>query len=277
MLILSKCDRKLEGILLTETKGEFRTKDSLGKDKDYSMKCTQDMCVTEYKGKIRYRKPFKRVPLVDTYGETAVKLFGILKIILGITGVLIAFIALGKMPENLEGLEKYLLGTVILVIFYVSSTLVLEGISSHSSAMFLKSLKCKQCGRKNAYEEREKPDIREDSTENSYTVTITRYWKCKYCGYLDISESSENIKCFKMKKKKPTKIKCEECGVTSLVSECRNPDMKIEDHPGGSNITEIRYYKCDYCGHLNIETKKTRLNNMEPLASSKIKGSDPRL
>lgn len=267
---------------MTETEGESGKKnsgekDKGEKDKEYTIRCTSDECVIKYKGKIKHIKPFKWVPLVDAYGETAVKLFGILKIILGIAGMLAAFIALGKMPENLEGLEKYLLGTVILVIFYLSSILVLQGISSKSGAKLLKFLKCKRCGRNNAYEEREKPDIREDSTESSYTVTIIRYWKCKYCGHLDSTESSENIKCFKTKKKKPTRIKCEECGVTSLVSECRNPDMKIEDYPGGSNITEIRYYKCDYCEHINIEAKKTHLNNMEPLSSSKIKGSDPRL
>ncbi|WP_410508814.1 hypothetical protein RSJ42_00600 [Methanosarcina hadiensis] len=262
---------------MTENEGEYGKKNSGGKGKEYSIRCTSDECVIKYKGKIKHTKPFKWVPLVNAYGETAVKLFEILKIIVGITGMLVAFIALGKMPENLEGLEKYLLGTVILVIFYLSSILVLQGISLKSGTKFLKSLKCKRCRRNNAYEEREKPDIREDSTENSYTVKITRYWKCKYCGYLDSTESSENIKCFKIKKKKPTRVKCEECGATSLVSECRTPDMKIEDYPGGSNITETRYYKCDYCEHINIEAKKTHLNNMEPLASSKIKGRDPRL
>lgn len=262
---------------MTEAEGEPRTKGSGGKDQDYSMKCTQDVCVIKYKGKMRYRKPFIWMPLVNTYGETAVHIFGILKVILGITGILIAFIALGKIPEYLEGFKRYLAGTVILVVFYVSATIVLEGISSQSGAKFLRFLKCKRCGRKNAYEEREKPDVREDSTENLYTVTITRYWKCKYCGYFDSSESSENIKCFKVRKKKPIKITCEECGETSLSSECRNPDMKREDYPGGSNVTEIRYYKCDYCGHLNIVAKKNRLNNMEPLASSKMKGNDPRL
>lgn len=268
---------KFEGTFLTETEGESWTKDSGGKDKGYSMKCTEDACVIKYKGKIKYRNPFKCVPLVSTYGETAIRFFGILKVILGITGIITAFIALGKMPEGLEGLGKYLVGTVILVSFYASSTLALEGISSQSGAKFLRSLKCKRCGRKNAYEEREKPDIREDSTESLYTVTITRYWKCKYCGYLDSSESSENIKCFKMKKKKSIRLKCEECGAASLSSECRDPDMKIEDFPGGSNFTEIRYYKCDYCGHINIEAQKTHFNEMEPLASSKIRGSDPRL
>ncbi len=129
---------------------------------------------------------------------------------------------------------------------------------------------------KKAYEEREKPDVREESTDSLYTVTITRFWKCKYCGYLDSSESSENIKCFKVKKKKPIEMTCEECGKTSLSSECRNPDMKKEYFPGGST-TEIRYYKCNYCGHLNIQVEKTNLNYVEPLASSKIKGKDPRL
>lgn len=261
---------------MTEVEVEYKTKNSGEKDKDYLIKCTQNVCVIKYKGEIKYRRPFKWVPLVNTFGENAIKFFGILETILGIIATLIVFISLGEI-EDLEGVQGFLLVAIFFVSFFVSLYLVLEGISLLSSAKFLRFLKCNRCGRKKAYEEREKPDVREDSTESLYTVTITRYWKCKYCGYLDSSESSENIKCFKMKKKKSIEMACEECGKTSLSSECRNPDMKKEYFPGGSSITEIRYYKCNYCGHLNVEVEKTNLNCAEPLASSKIKGKDPRL
>jgi hypothetical protein len=262
---------------LTETEGKSRIKNSEEKDKDYSIKCEQNVCVIRYKGKIRYRKPFQWVPLVNSFGEYAIRFFGILEIILGIIGVRIFFIVLGEMPEDLKGLKEYLVCAVVFLSFFVPLYLVLDGISAQSNATFVRFLKCKRCGRKNAYEEREKPDIREDSTENLYTISITRYWKCKYCGYLDSSESSENIKCFKIKKKKPIEMTCEKCGKTSLSSECRNPDMKREDYIVGSDSTEIRYYKCNYCGHLNIETKKIHLNYPEPIANSETKGKDPRL
>ncbi|AKB82359.1 hypothetical protein MSBR3_1781 [Methanosarcina barkeri 3] len=262
---------------MTETEVESRTKSSGKKDKDYSIKCEQNVCVIKYKGEIRYRRPFKWVPLVNLFGEYAIRFFGTLEIILGIIGALIFCIALGEMPEDLKSLKEYLVGAVVFLNFFVSLYLVLDGIFAQSNAKFVRFLKCKRCGRKNAYEEREKPDIREDSTENLYTVTITRYWKCKYCGYLDSSQSSENIKCFKIKKKKPIEMTCEKCGKTSLSSECRNPDMKREDYVVGSDSTEIRYYECNYCGHLNIETKKNHLNYMEPLANSETKRKDPRL
>lgn len=257
---------------MTETEEKSKIKNSGEKDKDYLIKCTQNVCIIKYKGEIKYRRPFKWVPLVNTFGEYAIRFFGILEIILGI----IVFISLGEI-EDLEGVQGFLLVTIYFVRFFVPLYLVLDGISAQSSAKFVRFLKCKRCGRKNAYEEREKPDIREDSTENLYTVIITRYWKCKHCGYLDSTESSENIKYFKIKKKKPIEMTCEKCGKTSLSSECRNPDMKRENYIVGSDSTEIRYYKCNYCGHLNIETKKNHLNYMESIASSEIKGKDPRL
>lgn len=257
---------------MTETEGKSKTKNSGEKDKDYLIKCTQNVCIIKYKGKIKYRRPFKWVPLVNTFEENAIKFFGILETILGI----IVFISLGEI-EDLEGVQGFLFVAIFFVSLFVSLDLFLEGISLLSSAKFVRFLKCKRCGRKNAYEEREKPDIRENSTENMYTVIITRYWKCKYCGYFDSTESSENIKCFKIKKKKPIEMTCEKCGKTSLSSECRNPDMKKEYYIVGSDSTEIRYYKCNYCGHLNIETKKNHINCVEPIASTEIKGKDPRL
>ena len=40
---------------MTEIEGEYKTKNSGEKDKDYLIKCTQSVCVIEYKGEIKCR------------------------------------------------------------------------------------------------------------------------------------------------------------------------------------------------------------------------------
>lgn len=146
---------------------------------------------------------------------------------------------------------------LVFLVFVAGMSLCISGFSLTHDVAYVKATNCKKCHSNYAYEEREEPDIKESSTEDSYTVTITRYWKCKYCGYIDSSESSENIKCYKGKKEKPKEIKCEKCGKTGTSSECRDPDVKEKSSPMSEvTTTTIRYYKCKYCGSLNTTEER---------------------
>ena len=98
-------------------------------------------------------------------------------------------------------------------IFYINLFIcLLTGMGKLSDEEYVEAPKCKKCNMEYAYEEREEPDVKEVSTEDSYTLTITRYWKCKYCGHIDSSESSENIIAYKEEKGIPKEIECEKCG-----------------------------------------------------------------
>jgi hypothetical protein len=147
------------------------------------------------------------------------------------------------------------------------------GLSSFGDIFYIKNTTCKKCHKKYAYEEREEPDIKEVSTEKSYKVTIIRYWKCRHCGFIDISESREILICKKTWKcLRGIEIKCEKCGKIGTYSECRRPDIKTY----GTTSTIIRYYKCEGCEHINIAVEGAcGGGEYGPIYESR--GSDPRL
>jgi len=228
---------KVEGIQLTAIEVETRTKKGGKKDKKYSIKCVQNVCKIEYKGKIKDRKLLKFVPLIGTFGETAVQITGRLSVIVGFFGVLL--------------FDEYrpdigLIPTSVIMLCFIA--LLHYGIKLLSYSKYVKASRCKSCHRNYAYKETEHPDIREISTENSYNVLITRYWKCKHCGFIDRTESSENIWTRKGKKREPKKITCGNCGKTKITSEFKDPDKKFNEY----RAIRIRYYRCEYCGHINI-------------------------
>jgi hypothetical protein len=218
---------------------------------DYSIECTQKIYTTTCKGKIKSRRTLKWIPSIETYGEAAVH----------IAGGLILIIAFCLVPLALLSLigsffEEWVLYPLFFSLYIVFMLFLLSGAGILSHEEYVKATKCKKCHREYASEEREEPDIKEVSTEDSYTVTITRYWKCKYCGHRDSSKSSENIKAYKGEKKKPEKIKCVKCGRQGISPECRNPDIKMEEFTGAANFITTRYYRCKYCRHVNTKVEK---------------------
>lgn len=162
-----------------------------------------------------------------------------------------------------------LIGSVCLSFFIV-------GLGLFSYVKYVKATRCKICNKNYAYEETANPDVREVSTENSYTVAITRYWKCKRCGYIDSDESPEDIVTRKGKIKKPKRIICEKCGKSGIYPEYKTPDIKCVDDYSGQTFTTIRYYKCEYCRHINLAVEKNYCYG-EYNSSCERKGSDPRL
>ena len=225
-----------------------------GKIQELPIEYLEKMYITNYKGEIKDRKILKWVPFISTFEGVAVRITGLLIIILG------AIIYAGAFYVFFEYVDKSKLITGFLLVILGSGaglSIFLAGMNLIYDVAYVKTTKCKICHKNFAYEEREEPDIKEVSTENSYIVTIIRYWKCKYCENIDSTESPENIKSHKEKKEKPKEIKCEKCGKTGTSSECRDPDVKEESFPmSGVTTTTIRYYKCKYCGSLNITEER---------------------
>lgn len=230
------------------------------------MKCIQAACKIEYKGKTKGRRFLKLVPFINTFGETAVKIIGQVYFIIGFILMYISIFY-----------YKFINPVTILLLCFVFIVLIESGTSLPFLEEYVRATKCKNCSREYAYEEIEDPDVKEVSTEDSYTVSITRHWKCKYCGYIDSSESPENIKTCKGEKKKPKQIECENCGFTETCPEYRDPDIKKEKLAGKTITTIIRYYRCGHCGHINIEVEKKTASHGYPPGVSKSTGDDPRL
>lgn len=121
---------------------------------------------------------------------------------------------------------------------------------------------CKACGKKLACEEIGEPIMKETSGFGNYTLTVTRHWKCKYCGNVDTRESPENIFAeqgemlpeFSLKA-----IECKKCREAGSLVEIKKPDIK---EIGKRKLTR-RYYKCTTCSHEEI-------NESEELVSRRI-------
>lgn len=216
-----------------------------GQIKQYPIEFVQKMCIATYRGEIKDRKIFRWIPFINSFGGTAVRLVGWSSIILGL------IIACGSF--YLEQINW----SLVFIVLVTGVLLYMRGFSLIYNVAYVNATRCKKCARNYAYEEREEPDVKEVSTEDSYEVTITRYWRCKYCGYRDISEGPENVKSRKGTKYRPVKIKCEKCGKTELCEECRDPDVKEEILGMTKAIVTTKYYECKYCGKLNITEEQT--------------------
>ena len=250
---------------MIQNAGKILIKNGGKKDKEYSIEWIQKTCTIEYKGKMKDRGIIKWVPFINTLGKTAVQISAWSSVIIGCFFGICIFSE--NLPENLY--LMLLIGSVCLFFF-------IFGLRLFSYVKYVKATRCKICNKNYAYEETANPDIKEVSTENSYTVSITRFWKCKYCGHIDSSESSENIGTRKEKMKKPKRIICEKCEKSGISHEYKKPDIKCEDNSSGQTFTTIRYYKCEYCRHINLAVEKNYCYG-EYNSSCESKGSDPRL
>ncbi|MFY1112198.1 MAG: hypothetical protein AB3K77_11030 [Methanosarcinaceae archaeon] len=121
--------------------------------------------------------------------------------------------------------------------------------------------RCRECCEPFACEEFEKPDVKELSTPHSYSVKITRYWRCKKCGHEEARTGSEGIVAWKGDPGvfTPKKISCRACGKNAACEEFKRPDVKEIKQNFWALITTTRYYRCKYCGHEDIEVEKQRI------------------
>ncbi|WP_269849637.1 hypothetical protein [Methanosarcina horonobensis] len=108
-----------------------------------------------------------------------------------------------------------------------------------------------KCGNKLACEEVGEPIMKETSSFGDYTLTVTRHWKCRYCGNVDTRESSENIFAEQGEMLPAVSLKgieCRKCGGIGTIVETKRPDIK---EIGKKRLTR-RYYNCTLCDHEDI-------------------------
>jgi len=246
---------------LTQNIVETQTKSVNGKNKTYSINFVQGeqaIITCTYKGEKRDRKNLNRVPYINSHGKKAVQITGWLGIFLGIVIFIGLFIALDYLVSlNFEESTYYL---IIFIGSYGGVDVCYIGNCLLCKVKYVEATRCKRCRKNYAYEEREKPDVKEVSTESSCIVTITRHWRCKKCGYIDSSESHENIKTYrglKAIKRATRKVKCEKCGRSGFNFEFKYSDVKSGSFGMKGVETTTRYYKCNSCGNINIAEEES--------------------
>ncbi len=246
---------------MTQPAVETQTKNGEKSDKEYSIEWFENTCIIEYKGEMKDRKILRFVPFINSLGEVGVSIIAWLSVIIGYFGLM------AVMMEYMEKISYIWLVILCIVPF----SLFIYGIVLLPYVKYIGVTGCRNCHKVYAYEETKNPDIKEVSTGKSYKVTITRYWKCKYCGYINSTDSPENIGTYKEKrKKKPRKIICQKCGESGLCFEYKDPDIKFVEEVS----IRIRYYRCEYCKNVNIEVEKISSSEGSSWESC---GSDPRI
>jgi hypothetical protein len=115
-----------------------------------------------------------------------------------------------------------------------------------------KDSKCKKCGKDFAYEESQEPLIKEVSTHDKYEITMTRYWRRKYCDDENLIEEPLHYRHSKGKINSREVSVCKICENRDSMREYRTPDIKEIDN---DEIT-IRHYKCLHCGYYEITIKE---------------------
>lgn len=127
-------------------------------------------------------------------------------------------------------------------------------------AEYYRNTKCNNCRKEFTSLEIEKPDIKEISTPEDFRILVTRYWKCRSCGYMNVRKNYE----FTTKKGKPmklsslAKIACKRCGKTAAYVEYKNPDETISKSASFINTMRRSYYRCKFCGFEDIKTIEFR-------------------
>lgn len=150
----------------------------------------------------------------------------------------------------------YMIGGVLYIFVFciIPFSLIYDQLDKVNK--YYEDSKCKRCGRDFAYEEFRKPLIKEVSTNDKYEITITRYWRCKYCGDENVIEDTENGLykncCNKGKEVYWEKKACKICENQNSLIEYREPDVKEI----GGIITTICHYKCSHCGYYEISIQK---------------------
>ena len=225
-------------------------------EKKYSKKTSCEHVLNTYvfTGVVEFKKHrFKKVSLflINIFDEKVLeimsKIFFLLCIVISLVTIVIFLY---------RGISDwiYILGIISSLVPLIIS-LRIQSVLEYYQDTF-----CKECGKKLAYEEIGEPVMKETSSFGNYTLTVTRHWKCRYCGNVDIRESSENIfaeqgemlPAFSLKH-----IECKKCSETGTIVEIKKPDIK---EIGKRRLTR-RYYKCTICGHEDINESEEVVNH----------------
>jgi transcription elongation factor Elf1 len=148
-------------------------------------------------------------------------------------------------PEDFLSIGKFLTVTSEIVFLYMFGY---YGVK----VKYYNDSHCKNCGQYFVFEEFQAPLMKEESRDDTYTKTLTKYWRCKNCGYEDIIVELQPINHHREKKQHNLKDDtCEECGKKHAMEEYRDSDVLKH-----SIIKKIRYFKCRYCGYHEIRLQR---------------------
>lgn len=234
---------------------EFSNLENYLLEKKYCRKtrCEQVLNTYIFTGAVEFKKQrFKKVSifLINTFNEK------ILEIVSNIFFLLCIILALTTIVSFLVSDVAdwvYILGMISSLIPLVIS------LSTQNVLEYYQDTFCKECGKKLACEEIGEPVMKETSSFGNYTLTVTRHWKCRYCGNVDVRESPENILAEQGEMLPALSLKdieCKKCTETGTIVEIKKPDIK---EIGNQRLTR-RYYKCTACGREEINESEERVD-----------------
>ncbi len=234
---------------------EFGNLENYLLEKKYSKNtsCEQTLNVHIFTGTVEFKKHrFKSVSLflINAFDEKTLEIMSKIFVLLCIT------IALGTTINFLETETSdwfYILDVMASLVSIIISLCIQNVLEYHKDTF------CRKCGNKLACEEIGEPIMKEKSNFGDYTLTVTRHWRCGYCGNVDTREGPENIFTEKGEMLPVIHLKsieCKKCSLSGAVVEFKRPDVK---EIGNKRITR-RYYKCTLCGHEDISENEEQIN-----------------
>jgi len=218
----------------------------------YKLNPENDTLKIEYPGNFKYTSEMIKnaSALINKYGENRLERRSAHYFTLAVFSPILITLICSFLWEN-NGLTcGFFLALFVFLIFYSKH----ENLSN--TLDYYRDAKCKKCGKYFALQEYRKPGIEEISTNDNYTVTVIRHWKCKYCDKEDIRKGPENFRTYKGRIYKIPHKKCENCGMKYAVFEYQSPDIKEI----GDDRTTMKHYKCEYCGYREIKIEKQSIS-----------------
>ena len=234
---------------------EFGNLENYLLEKEYSKNtsCEQTLNAHIFTGTVEFKKHrFKSVSLflINIFDEKIIEIMSKIFVLLCIT---IALVTTISFLDNETADWFYILGIMASLVSLIIS-LFIQNVLEYYQDTF-----CRKCGNKLACEEIGEPVMKETSNFRDYTLTITRHWRCRYCGNVDTREGPENIFAEKGEMLPVIYLKgieCKKCSSIGTVEEYKKPDIK---EIGNKRITR-RYYKCTLCGHEDISESEGIIN-----------------
>ncbi|MDD3041955.1 MAG: hypothetical protein PHV51_04420 [Methanosarcinaceae archaeon] len=218
---------------------------------------SDETSIIKYEGWEKYSFQYNDShPLINTFGVKIISFFGQLinKLgqLLSIIWLIYWFIYVLIITQtDTLGMKIHFAYIGLMIIIILIGNYLLNEVEYYKDTM------CKFCGREYACREFKKPEIKEISTPDSFNITCTSFWKCKYCGHEDLRPEKRNLRAYKGKmNSKQRKDPCKKCGKEKAYQEFRRPDIKESYSSITCTITTTTYYKCKYCGSIYIEVEE---------------------
>ncbi|WP_440955961.1 hypothetical protein ACSAZK_03115 [Methanosarcina sp. Mfa9] len=234
---------------------EFTEKGSYKKQHNgvsYKLEPNSNTLYATYEKNYRYKNRLKSISpsLINKFGEKKLKVMGDRLNAFGVLSVAFGFpLWISLFLQDKGFISKEVTMEVLLLLFILSILFAWIGYEFIETVRYFEDSKCKNCGKDFAYNEFKKPEAKEVSSPHRYEISLTRYWKCKFCGHTD--PRTEPVP-FIHKKGSIDNLSnqtCSVCKKESALEVQKNPDIKVE----GSTTTKIRHYRCKYCNSYGIE------------------------